>query len=142
LKLEKDSFLDKAIRSFYYFRVGYATYLSLPLGIIGFCTTVYYLFIQSFPILKTIFSDFITFGIITVLALYPLGSFIGWLHMKGFGFFNVEQDVATESNKYMQNKLAPINIPMFKILLELARKEGLDASTIEEMERILSTKTA
>ena len=124
------------MRSFYYFRTGYSIYLSLPLQMISLCTTVYYLAIQNIPTLKTFFPGFMEFALALVVVVYPVGSVAGWFHFKKMPFYRIEQTINVESNPYSQTKLTPVMIPMWKTLMELARKEGLNVS---EMQKILET---
>ena len=124
------------LRSFYYFRTGYSIYLSLPLTMISLCTTVYYLAIQNIPILKSVFPGVLEFGLALVVVVYPSGALAGWFHFKKMPFYRIEQTINVESNPYSQTKLTPVMIPMWKTLMELARKEGLNVS---EMQKILET---
>lgn len=122
------------LRSFYYFRTGYSIYLSLPLTMISLCTTVYYLAIQNMPTLKNIFPSLLEFGLALIVVVYPGGALAGWLHFKKMPFYRIEQSINVDSNPYSQTKLAPVMIPMWKTLMGLAVKEGLDVS---EMQKIL-----
>lgn len=124
------------VRSFYYFRTGYSIYLSLPLQMISLCTTVYYLAIQNIPTLKTFFPGFMEFALALVVVVYPVGSVAGWFHFKKMPFYRIEQTINVESNPYSQTKLTPVMIPMWKTLMALAEKEGLD---VQEMRKILET---
>lgn len=124
------------LRSFYYFRTGYSIYLSLPLQMISLCTTVYYLAIQNISGLKTFFPGFIEFALALVIVVYPIGSVAGWFHFKALPFYRIEQTINVESNPYSQTKLTPVMIPMWKTLMALAEKEGLD---VQEMRKILES---
>ena len=126
--------LDLVIRSLYYFRNGYGIYLSLPLTLVSFTTTVYYLAIQNVPFLKGIFPSFVLFGVVLTLFIYPAGVLIGWIHFKKMRFYRIEQEIQVESNPYSQDRLAPVMIPMWKMMVELGKREGIDVS---EMEKIL-----
>lgn len=120
------------VRSFYYFRTGYGIYLSMPIGMISLCTTVYYLAIQNVPALKSVFPGVLEFGAALVLVVYPSGVVTGWLHLKIMPFYRVEQQIQVEANPYSNRVLTPVMVPMWKILIELGRKEGLDVSEMEK----------
>lgn len=120
------------VRSFYYFRTGYGIYLSMPIGMISLCTTVYYLAIQNVPALKSVFPGVLEFGAALVLVVYPSGVVTGWLHLKIMPFYRVEQQIQVEANPYSNRVLTPVMVPMWKILIELGKKEGLDVSEMEK----------
>lgn len=120
------------VRSFYYFRTGYGIYLSMPIGMISLCTTVYYLAIQNVPTLKSIFPGVLEFGAALVLIVYPSGVVTGWLHLKIMPFYRVEQQIQVEANPYSNRVLTPVMVPMWKLLIEIGRKEGLDVSEMEK----------
>ncbi len=128
---------DTLIRSLYYFRNGYGVYLSLPLTIVSFCTTVYYLAIQNIPILKQFFPGFIEFAVALFLIVYPVGVFVGWMHFKKAPFYRVETQIQVESNPYSQTKLAPVMIPLWELFYCWGIKEGLDEKIMADIKRIL-----
>lgn len=125
--------LEKVFRSLSYFRAGFSNYINYPFTLISFGTTFYYLALNNMPQLKSIFPGFLEFMIVTTLIVYPLGHITGFLHYKKL-LFPVEQAINVESNPYSQYKLTPVMVPMWKTIIALAEKEGLDA---EEMRRIL-----
>lgn len=103
---------------------------------ISLCTTVYYLAIQNMPVLKSLFPGVLEFGLALVVVVYPGGALAGWFHFKKMPFYRIEQTINVESNPYSQTKLTPVMIPMWRTLMALAEKEGLDVS---EMQKILET---
>ena len=121
------------LRSFYYFRTGYSIYLSLPLAMISLTTTVYYLAIKNMPFLQSLFPGMMEFGVTLILLVYPAGVLAGWIHFKRAPFYRVEQDINVESNPYSQNKLAPVTVPLYKLLMDWGKKEGLDVTEIEKI---------
>lgn len=125
--------IDFLLRSFYYFRTGYSIYLSLPLTLVSLCTTVYYLAIQNIPAIKAMVPGFIEFAVLLVVVVYPLGALAGWFHFKALPFYRIEQQVNVESNPYSQDKLAPVMLPMWKMMIELGKKEGIDVSAMEKI---------
>lgn len=125
------------IRSFYYFRNGYGIYISLPLTLVSFTTTIYYLAIQNIPLLKTIFPGFMEFAAALILTVYPVGSLAGWIHFKKAPFYEMETHIQTESNPYSQDKLAPVMVPLWEFFYEYGTKEGMNPVTLEKMRKIL-----
>ena len=87
-------------RSWYYFRLGYSTYLTFILGYVSTLVTVYYLAIKNIPSLLDIFPKFVPFAVLATVIGGPLSIAIGWVHLKRSGIFSSEQDIAVESNPY------------------------------------------
>jgi hypothetical protein len=89
-----------AYRAWYYFRMGYATYLTYLIGIVSTLITVYYLAIKSAPPILEIFPHFASFAILATLIGVPLSVAIGWIHLKRSQLYSSEQDVGVEANPY------------------------------------------
>jgi len=135
-------------RAWYYFRMGYATYLTFLLGYISTLITVYYLAIKNIPDLLSIFPHFVPFSVLATAIGVPLSVIIGWLHLKRSAAFSSEADIGIEANPYYY-KLIPGKEEVFapfylEVLLQLKRlgsAQGLmsqdDISRIEELERKL-----
>lgn len=70
-------------RMWFYFRMGYGTYLTFLLGFLTTLITVYYLAINNSPILLDIFPRFWLFAAIATVIGIPIGVLLGWFHMKG-----------------------------------------------------------
>jgi hypothetical protein len=120
-------------RAWYYFRLGYSTYLTFLLGYVSTLITVYYLAIKNIPSLLDIFPKFVPFAILATLIGAPLSIWIGWLHLKRSGAYSSEQDIAVEANPY-QYKIPPgisveVSYPaaliQLRILRRLAETNGL-----------------
>jgi hypothetical protein len=122
------------VRSFYYFRTGYATYLNFIMTMITLSTTLYYLALEKMPLLQGVFQNVVIFGFALVCVVYPVGVWVGWMHFKRAQFFKVEQDVIVESNPYSQDRLTPIMVPMWRAIMRMAAREGFD---VAEMQKIL-----
>ncbi len=89
-----------AYKTFFYFRIGYATYLAFFIGIINLLTVSYFLAIKQIPEIINIFP---TFGIyvITVIAIgIPLVTFVGWLHFKRIGTYSAESAILYQALPY------------------------------------------
>jgi hypothetical protein len=87
-------------RFWYYFRIGYATYLTFILGYVSTLITVYYLAIKSLPDLLAIFPHFLGFAVLATVIGAPLSVIIGWLHLKRTKAYSAEADITVESNPY------------------------------------------
>lgn len=121
------------LRSWFYFRTGYGTYLSLAVGIVSNAIAVYYLAVQNIPFLQSMFPRFSTFLVVGLVSIGISGTLFGWLHYKRAlrPFYKAEQDILVETNPYATEIISPVNMPLYKILSELARKHEIDTSEID-----------
>lgn len=87
-------------RLWYYFRMGYATYLTFLLGYVSTLITVYYLAIKNIPALLDVFPKFVPFAVLSTVIGVPLSIGIGWLHLKRSLAYSSEMDIGVESNPY------------------------------------------
>ena len=134
-------------RSWYYFRLGYSTYLTFILGYLSTLVTVYYLAIRNMPPLLDVFPHFVEFAVLATIVGAPLAVAVGWVHLKRSGLYSSEQDIAVEANPYSyklppgywKEALAPVMLAQLRILKKLSEAEGLladsDKSEIEELEK-------
>lgn len=138
-------------RAWYYFRMGYSTYLTFLLGYISTFITIYYLAIKSIPYLVDIFPHFLTFMLLGTVIGVPFSVFLGWLHLKKTSAWSAEQDISSEANPYYY-KLLPgywqeAFVPFYLELLRQNRKilasskllSSEDEARISELEKKLET---
>lgn len=120
-------------RLWYYFRIGYSTYLTFILGYVSTLVTVYYLAIKNLPSLLDIFPHFVPFAVLATVVGGPLSVFIGWLHLKRSPAFSAEVDIGVEANPY-NYKLPPgyYREALFPLYLEL----------LTQMKRLLLARNA
>ena len=125
------------VRSFFYFRIGYSTYLALPVSLLGYASAIYYLAIQNLPFLQFFFPKFTFFLIFGILVVSVLGISLGWFHYKRSPFYKAEQEIHVEASPFTTTKITPIQIPMWRLFREIAVKEGLSeiANQIDEIIR-------
>ena len=64
-------------RMWFYFRIGYATYLTFLLGYVSTLVTVYYLAIKNLPTLLDIFPRFVPFAFLATIIGGPLSIVLG-----------------------------------------------------------------
>jgi len=126
-------------RAWYYFRMGYSTYLTFVLTYVSMLVTVYYLAIKNMPELLDIFPHFTPFAVLATVIGVPLAVTIGWVHMKRSKLFSSEQDIAVESNPY-QYKLPPgylkeAWVPAILLQLRLLRKLSETKGVLTDSER-------
>jgi len=113
-------------RFWYYFRIGYSTYLTFLLGYISTLITVYYLAIKNLPYLLSIFPKFEVFSVLATVIGAPASVIIGWLHLKRTQAYTAEADITIESNPYsykaVPGKEADAFVPSYLELLRLVTK--------------------
>jgi len=138
-------------RIWYYFRLGYSTYLTFLLGYVSTLITVYYLAIKNIPDLLTVFPRFVPFAVLATVVGVPFSVIIGWLHLKRSAAFTSEVDISVEANPYYY-KLPPgftleVYGPLYFELLVMLKKSlnanGLldenDKARIAALEQKLQT---
>ncbi len=126
MKLSQFAGLKPISRAWYYFRLGYSTYLTFLLGYFSTLVTVYYLAIKNIPSLLDLFPHFVPFAILASVIGGPLSVLIGWFHLKRSTLFSSEQDIAVEANPY-QYKLTPginmeVSYPLSLMFTRILRK--------------------
>jgi hypothetical protein len=132
-------------RFWYYFRVGYGTYLTFVLGYGSTLVTVYYLAIKNVPDLLAIFPKFLPFAGLATIVGAPLSVAIGWIHLKRSKLYSSELDISTEANPYNYKITPGINTevlyPAYVEILHVLRKLAetnmlLNESELEHIEAL------
>jgi len=114
------SSLRFATRLWFYFRIGYATYLTIILGYASTLITVYYLAIKSIPELLNVFPRFVPFAVLATIIGLPLSIGVGWMHYKRSPAFSSELDIQYEVNPYYFKLPPGYNLEVFgPLYLEL-----------------------
>jgi hypothetical protein len=138
-------------RFWYYFRIGYGTYLTFLLGFVSTLITVYYLAIKNLPYLLDLFPHFETFAILATVIGAPVSVAIGWLHLKRSHAYGSEADITVESNPYSYKltpgkeaeAFAPSYLETLKLVSKLLKSQNLlskeDESRIDALEDKLQT---
>ena len=124
----------EGFRGWYYFRIGWSIYLSLILAAINTLTITFYLAIENYPALKSIFPTFEIYVIVTVLIGIPLLVAIGYAHYKRTKARKAEVDILVETNPYIMRTLVNTDIVLV-LTLKLAEiiKNSNDDSIPKEL---------
>ena len=69
-------------RGWYYFRNGWSLYFAFIFAAINTLTVTYYLAIENYPLLKTLFPSFELYILSVVFVGLPLLVIIGYVHFK------------------------------------------------------------
>jgi len=140
-----------AFRMWYYFRLGYTTYLTFLLGFATTLVTVYYLAITNIPALRDVFPHFLWFAIIALVIGVPVSCLLGWFHMKGSALYSSEVDISVEANPYLykiqpgywQEAFTPLYLELLRGMKAMLEKQGMlskeDKERIEDIEKKLAT---
>ena len=129
-------------RSWFYFRTGWSTYFAFILAAINTLTVTYFLAIDNYPSLKSVFPSFEQYVAIIVVIGVPLLITIGYAHYKKTQGFKSEIDVLIETNPYQRRSVVNseinlrLNLQLMSILLKVAKKEDLSEEEIEEMTQL------
>lgn len=138
-------------RVWFYFRIGYSTYLTFLLGFASTLVTVYYLAVKNIPDLLNIFPRFVPFAAMATLVGVPLSVAVGWAHYKRSSAFSSEIAIQVEANpyyfKYSPGITKEVSGPLSLEQLQLLKKVSAalkvlsdeDEKRIEELERKLRT---
>ena len=124
-----------SFRGWYYLRMGFTLYFAFILAAINTLTVTYFLAIENYPELMTIFPSFEIYILIVVSIGGPLLIFIGYGHYKKTKAFSSEMDVMVESNPILRRNLVNVDINLrFNItLIDLLLKLSKDAISEEEL---------
>ena len=126
-------------RSWYYFRMGWATYFAFIFAAINTLTVTYFLAIERYPVLTGIFPNFLQYVVIVSAVGVPLLVVIGYIHYKRTVAFKSEVDVVMESNPYQRRNIVNMTLVLHSIiqtnqlLLKLSKNEKLSETEIGEI---------
>ena len=129
-------------RAWYYFRKGWAIYFAFILAAINTLTVTYFLAIDNYPSLKSVFPSFEQYVALVVVIGVPLLIIIGYAHYKKTQGFKSEVDVLIETNPYQRRNtvnndiILRLNLQLMSTLLKVAKKEDLSEEEIEEITQL------
>ena len=144
---------ELASRSWFYFRVGYNTYLVFLVGYGSTLVTVYYLAIRNIPELQRLFDRFWIFALLATIIGVPVSVIIGWIHTKRSTFWKAEMDISVEANPYYyklppgywKEAAFPAYLEILRLLKAISERQNLltedDKAKIERLERNLEILT-
>jgi hypothetical protein len=145
------NFWKLLFRSWFYFRIGYNTYLAFLIGFTSNVIVIYKLGIAENSILRTYFTSLTFFAILALLIMVPLCISIGLYHMRRTGAYAAEASVGTESNPYvykvLPGKEREVFLPLWIMTVRslarmLDRDKTMSPDERRELENILSKANA
>jgi len=134
----------KGLRVFFYFRLGYAVYLALMIGVINVLTSTYFLAIEKVPVIKSIFPTFEIY-ILTAIAMgIPIIAFSGWFHYKRAGTYSAELSIAQQNHVYNYKWLPGYHkevfshayLAIFRATIKRVKSEKFTDNEIKNMKKI------
>ena len=129
-------------RAWFYFRTGWSTYFVFILAAINTLTVTYFLAIDNYPVLKTVFPTFEQYAMITVSVGIPLLIVVGYFHFKKTPSYRAEADIWMESNAYLARDVVnseltlELDIKIMDLLLKLSSKQEIKEEEMNEMKAL------
>ena len=129
-------------RSWYYFRTGWTTYFAFILAAINTLTVTYFLAIENYPSLKSVFPSFELYIIILSSIGIPILIFIGYAHYKKTQGFKSEIDIIIESNPYQRRILVntetalSLQLKLVTIIQMMAKNQEIDQNQLDEIKKL------
>ena len=132
---------NRPFRAWYYFRQGWTAYFAFIMAGINVLTVTYFLAIENYPVLQSVFPTFAHYIIITVGIGVPLLILIGYFHFKRSQAYAAEADIFYETNPYWYkippgwNKevVFPLYLNMINLMLKMSKNEKLAPDEIQKM---------
>ena len=132
----------KGFRGWFYFRTGWSVYFVFILAAINTLTVTYFLAVDNYPLLKTVFPTFEKYAVIMVGIGIPLLIAVGYFHFKKTVAFKSETDIYVESNPYLTRNTVnmdltlKLNLKLTSLLLKMAAGEKIDKNEIDEIKKL------
>jgi len=123
--------------------MGWSTYFAFILAAINTLTVTYFLAIENYPSLKTVFPSFEVYIVIIATIGIPLLVIIGYSHYKRTVAFKSEVDVIMESNPYQRRNIVNLSLIVDSIimtnqlLVKLSKKEELSTDELNNINKKL-----
>jgi len=129
-------------RGWYYFRMGWSTYFAFIFAAINTLTVTYYLAIEKYPLLVSIFPSFVQYVVIVTGIGIPILVLIGYAHWKRTAAFRTEVDIAYESDPFRSRMLVnsemtvKLNLKLMEIMLRVSQGEKIPQEEIDKITKL------
>jgi len=127
--------------------MGWSTYFAFIFAAVNTLTVTYYLAIENYPVLKSIFPSFEIYIIVVVFVGLPLLTLIGYAHFKRTQARRSEVDIAYETNPYQARTLVnteivlKLNLKLTDIIIKFSKNEKIPDEDYEEIKKLQETLT-
>src|SRR5712664_4027577 len=122
-------------RSWFYFRVGYGTYIAFLIGFASNIIVIYKLGVKENTIIGPFFSSLTLFALLALAVMIPICIGFGLYHMKRTGAYAADATVSTEQNPYIYKVLPGKEQEVF-LPLWIMTVRGL--ARVLEQEKVMS----
>ena len=132
----------KGFRGWFYFRMGWSTYFVFILAAINTLTVTYFLAIDNYPTLKSIFPSFEQYALLMISVGIPMLIVVGYAHFKKTLAYKSEMDIMIESNPYIARNTVnadlslKLNLKLISLLLRMSNGEKIEKNEIDEIEKL------
>jgi len=132
----------KGFRGWFYFRTGWSTYFVFILAAINTLTVTYFLAIDNYPTLKSVFPSFEQYALIMISVGIPLLILVGYAHFKKTVAYKSEMDIMIESNPYIARNTVngdlslKLNLKLISLLLRMSNGEKIEKNEMDEIEKL------
>ena len=132
----------KGFRGWFYFRMGWSTYFVFILAAINTLTVTYFLAIDNYPTLKSIFPSFEQYALLMISVGIPILILVGYAHFKKTVAYKSEMDIMIESNPYIARNTVnsdlslKLNLKLISLLLRMSNGEKIEKNEIDEIEKL------
>ena len=107
-------------------------------------TVTYFLAIENYPVLDTLFPTFLHYVFIAVVIGVPMLVLVGYIHYKRSAAFTAEADINVEAYPYWYklppgwNKevVFPLYLQMINLMIKISKNEKLSTDETKEMSDI------
>lgn len=126
-------------RFWFYFRSGWSSYFAFILAALNTLTVTYYLAIEKYPVLQTIFPNFLQYVLIVISIGIPLLVLVGYSHWKRTPAYRSEADIWMESNPYQARMLVnsemilKLNFKLTMMILKQSKNESISDDELNEI---------
>ena len=133
---------NTGFRGWFYFRQGWANYFTFIMAATNTLVVTYYLAIERYPALVSIFPNFIQYVLIIVAIGIPLLVSVGYAHWKKTSARKAEVDIFYEVNPYFVRVLVntelmlKLNLKLNELLIKSQQNEKLSDAEIRELAHI------
>jgi len=122
--------------------MGWSTYFVFILAAINTLTVTYFLAIDNYPTLKSIFPSFEQYALLMISVGIPLLILVGYAHFKKTVAYKSEMDIMIESNPYIARNTVnsdlslKLNLKLISLLLRMSNGEKIEKNEIDEIEKL------
>ena len=107
-------------------------------------TVTYFLAVENYPVLDTLFPSFLHYVFIAVVIGVPMLVLVGYIHYKRSAAFSAEADINVEAYPYLYklppgwNKevVFPLYLQMINLMIKISKNEKLSTDETKEMSDI------